>query len=180
VPNLVPIELIEKKICFIRGEKVMLDMSLAHLYDVETKALNRAVKRNIDRFPEDFMFQLTQQEFEFLRCHIGTSSLNKNGSPLQKEHGGRRYLPYAFTEHGVAMLSSVLRSKRAVQVNIEIVRTFIHLRKILATDKDLAEKITKLEKKCDVRFKSVFDAIFKLMEDPKPKPGRKIGFKVKQ
>src|ERR1700719_1764545 len=126
----VPIESIERRICLIRGEKVLLDADLAILYEVETKTLNRAVHRNLDRFPDDFMFRLTKEELENLRCQFGTS-----------RWGGRRYQPYAFTEHGVAMLSSVLNSKRAVQVNLRIIRAFIALRETLAAHKDLARKI---------------------------------------
>jgi phage regulator Rha-like protein len=165
--SLIPIKVIEQKILLIRGEKVMLDSDLAELYGVETKSLNRAVRRNIDRFPEDFMFELTAEEFENLRVHFGTSSW-----------GGRRYFPYAFTEQGVAMLSSVLRSKRAVQVNIEIMRAFVRLREIISSHKELARKLDNLEKKYDAQFKVVFDAIRQLMEPSKPKR-RKIGYIAK-
>ncbi len=143
----------------------MLDADLAALYGIETKTLVRAVKRNADRFPEDFMFQLNPQEFEILRCQIGTSS----------SWGGRRHAPYAFTEQGVAMLSSVLRSKRAVQVNVEIMRAFVRLRRILAENAGLAQRLDELEKKYDVQFKVVFDAIRRLMQPPEPKKKR-IGF----
>ena len=129
--TLVPPERIERSILLIRGHKVMLDTDLAALYGVETGQLVRAVKRNISRFPHDFMFQLSKDEFENLRCHFGTSS----------QWGGRRYPPYAFTEQGVAMLSSVLKSRRAVQVNIEIMRTFVRLRRILASNANLARKL---------------------------------------
>jgi hypothetical protein len=132
----------------------MLDADLADLYGVETGALTRAVRRNANRFPVDFMFQLTSREFEDLRCQTGISS----------KWGGRRYAPYAFTEQGVAMLSSVLRSKRAVLANIEIMRAFVHLRQMLASHADLARKLADLEKKYDAQFKIVFDAIRKLME----------------
>jgi len=132
----VPVEIIERRIYLIRGQRVMLDSHLAELYHVETKALNRAVKRNLDRFPEDFMFQLTDAEARNLRYQIGTSSSG---------YGGRRYLPYAFTEQGVAMLSSVLNSQRAVQMNILIIRVFVRLRELLATHKDLAQKIEQLQ-----------------------------------
>ncbi len=162
---LIPVEMIEKKILLIRGEKVMLDADIAELYGVETKMLVRAVKRNIDRFPADFMIQLNREEFENLRFQFGTSS----------RWGGRRYLPYAFTEQGVAMLSSVLSSKRAVQVNIAIMRAFVKLREMLATHKDLARKLNEMEKKYDSQFKVVFDAIRQLMIPPSPKK-RKIGF----
>jgi phage regulator Rha-like protein len=155
---------IESKIYFIRGQKVMLDSDLAELYGVKTKELNKAVKRNKERFPDDFMFQLTKKETENLRSQIGTSSW-----------GGRRYLPYAFTEQGVAMLSSVLRSKRAIYVNIQIMRTFTKLREILSTHKDLQRKIEEMEKKYDQQFKIVFDAIKALLQHPEPKK-RPIGF----
>jgi hypothetical protein len=136
----------------------------------KTKVLVRAVKRNVDRFPEDFMFQLNDEEWEALRCQLGTS----NG------RGGRRYPPYVFTEQGVAMLSSVLRSRRAVQVNIEIMRAFVRLRKLLGTHKDLARKLTALEKKYDEQFKIVFDAIRQLMAQPTPdEKKRRIGFHVR-
>lgn len=146
---LVPVERIEQHILLVRGIKVMLDSHLASLYGVETKALNRAVQRNRERFPEDFMFQLTPEEFAILRGQFGASS----------SWGGRRYPPHAFTEQGVAMLSSVLRSTRAVQVNIEIMRTFVRLRRMLASNEDLARKLAALEKKYDSQFKAVFDAI---------------------
>lgn len=158
-------ERIESRIFLIRKEKVMLDEDLADLYKVETKALNRAVKRNLDRFPEDFMFQLTAKEFADLRSQFGTS-----------RWGGRRYPPYAFTEQGVAMLSSVLRSRRAVLVNIEIMRAFVRLRQMLATHADLTRKLNALEKKYDSQFRVVFDAIRELMAPPEPKKKRPIGF----
>jgi phage regulator Rha-like protein len=132
----VPVELIERRIYVIRGQQVMLDAHLADLYRVPTKALNQAVRRNLNRFPEDFMFQLTEEEAESLRSQFVTSNVGR---------GGRRYLPYAFTEHGVAMLSSVLNGKRAVQMNILIIRAFVKLRELLATHKALAAKIEKLE-----------------------------------
>ena len=166
--SLVPIEVIEKKILLIRGYKVMLDADLAELYGVETKALKRSVKRNIDRFPEDFLIQITSEELESLRYHFGTS-----------KRGGVRYLPYAFTENGVAMLSSILNSKRAIQVNIQIMRTFTRLREIMASHKDLALRLNDLEKKYDGQFKIVFDALRSLMAPP-IKPKRKIGFDLKE
>lgn len=164
--SLVPVERIEGAILLIRGNKVMLDADLAALYGVETGALTRAVRRNIDRFPQDFMFQLTKQELNDLRCQFGISS----------DWGGRRYPPYAFTEQGVAMLSSVLRSSRAVQVNIEIMRAFVRLRRMLSTNADLARKLAAMEKKYDSQFKLVFDAIHELMAPPQPKKKRRIGF----
>jgi len=163
--ELIPVEIIERKIFFIREKKVMLDKDLAELYGVETRDLNKAVKRNIDRFPEDFMFQLTNEEFGNLKFHFGTSSW-----------GGTRKLPYAFTENGVAMLSSVLNSKLAIHVNIQIMRTFTRLREILLTHKDLARKLADIEKKYDSQFKIVFDAIRQLMKPDEPKKG-KIGFR---
>ena len=167
--DLVPSEKIEKRIFLLRGQKVMLDADLAELYGVETGALKRAVKRNRERFPEDFMFPLTFQEVGILRCQNGISSW-----------GGHRFLPYAFTEQGVAMLSSVLKSKRAVQVNIEIMRAFVKLREMLASHKDLALKLAEMEKKYDSQFKVVFDAIRELMTpiEPPPKP-RRIGFRAR-
>jgi hypothetical protein len=154
--SIIPSAKIERAILFLRGEKVMLDEDLANLYGVETRALVQAVKRNLDRFPADFMFQLSPDEAESLRSQIVTS----------KGRGGRRYPPYAFTEQGVAMLSSVLRSKRAVQVNIEIMRAFVRLRQILASHAVLARKLNELEKKYDSQFRAVFDAIRQLMSPP--------------
>ncbi len=164
--SLIPVDRIEKAILLIRRQKVMLDADLAELYGVETKVLVQAVKRNLERFPEDFMFQLSQEEFAILRSQIVTSS----------EWGGRRYPPYAFTEQGVAMLSSVLRSQRAIQVNIEIMRAFIRLRQMLASHVELARKLDALEKKYDAQFKQVFEAIRQLMAPPEPKR-HPIGFR---
>ena len=161
---LIPVEVIERKIHLIRGRKVMLDRDLAELYNVATKILIQAVKRNIDRFPEDFMFQLNNQEVRILRSQIVTSSW-----------GGRRYAPYVFTEQGVAMLSTVLNSDRAIEVNIQIMRTFVKLREMIASHKDLAKRLDELEKKYDKQFKVVFDAIRQLMIPPEPKR-KKIGF----
>jgi phage regulator Rha-like protein len=165
---LIPMEAIERKIYLIRGHKVMLDNDLAELYGVEVKQLKRQVRRNIDRFPSDFMFQLLKEEYESLRRHFGTF---KRG-----EHS--KYLSYAFTEQGVAMLSSVLRSKQAVQVNIAIMRAFVKLREILSTHKELAHKLAQLERKIekhDEEIKLIFDAIRQLMIPPEPKR-RHIGF----
>ena len=164
--SLIPVDRIEKAILLIRRQKVMLDADLAELYDVETKVLVQAVKRNLERFPEDFMFQLSQEEFAILRSQFVTSS----------DWGGRRYPPYAFTEQGVAMLSSVLRSQRAIQVNIEIMRAFIRLRQMLASHVELARKLDALEKKYDAQFKQVFEAIRQLMAPPERKR-RPIGFR---
>ncbi|MDD5309772.1 MAG: ORF6N domain-containing protein [Deltaproteobacteria bacterium] len=159
----------------LRGHRVLLDADLAALYGVETKVLNRAVKRNIERFPADFMFQLTAEEARRLRCQIGT--LNEDDRPGRGEH--RKYLPHGFTEQGVAMLSSVLRSPRAVQVNIEIMRAFVRLRQMLQANADLGRGLADLEKRHDAQFKVVFDAIRQLMAPPaKPKPP--IGFGRKE
>lgn len=181
---IVPLERIDHSILAIRGHKVILDSDLAALYGVETKALNRAVKRNIERFPDDFMFQLSEAEYESLRCHFGTSSKKpgvdlKFQSGTSSSRGGRRYLPYAFTEQGVAMLSSVLRSERAVKVNIEIMRAFVRLRRILQANTVLARQLRDLEKKYDSQFKAVFDAIRQLMTPPAKKQ-IKIGFKAEE
>ena len=163
--GLIPRERIEEGIYLLRGEKVMLSTDLARLYQVAPRALVQAVKRNAERFPEDFIFQLTREEFQNLKSQIVTS----------KWGGLRRATPYAFTEQGVAMLSSVLRSKRAVRVNIEIMRTFVHLRRLLASNEDLARKLNALEKRYDAQFRVVFDAIRELMVHPEPKR-RPIGF----
>lgn len=157
-------ERIQQAILLLRGHKVMLDFDLAGLYGVETKVLNKAVKRNLARFPDDFMFELSEEEFAGLRFQFGTS-----------RWGGRRYRPYAFTEQGVAMLSSVLRSERAVNVNIEIMRAFVRLRAMLSSHEDLAHKLAALERKYDVQFKAVFDAIRELMTPPR-RERRPIGF----
>ncbi len=161
---LVPVERIEQMILSLQGQKVILDKDLAALYEVSTSNLNKAVSRNIERFPRDFMFQLSAMEFNDLKFHFGTSSW-----------GGTRKLPRAFTEQGVAMLSSVLRSSRAVQVNIEIMRAFVKLRELLTSNRKLARKLDALEKKYDSQFKIVFDAIRQLMAPP-VKPKRRIGF----
>ena len=153
----------------LRGQKVMTDPDLAALYGVETKALKRAVKRNITRFPDDFMFVLDNKELTDLRCQIGTSS----------SWGGLRYPPMAFTEQGVAMLSSVLNSERAIAVNIAIMRTFSRLRHILSSHADLARKLEALEKKYDKQFRVVFDALREMMKPPEP-PQKKIGFGVRE
>jgi len=162
--QVIPLERVINKIYLIRKQSVMLDRDLAKLYDVETKYLKRAVKRNIDRFPNDFMFELSKDEVESLRCQIGTSNW-----------GGTRYAPMAFTEQGVAMLSSVLRGKRAVQVNVAIMRAFVQLRKMAGNYKELLNRIEAMEKKYDKQFAVVFDAIKQLMLPP-DKPKRKIGF----
>jgi len=166
--SLVPLERIERAIILVRGEKVMLDSDLAEIYGVETKALNRAMKRNANRFPPDFMFQLTVEETANLRCQIGTSS----------SYGGRRYLPYAFTEHGALMLANVLNSERAAQTSVQVVRAFVRLRQMLASNAELARKLAAMEKKYDAQFKVVFEAIRQLMSPP-AKPKREIGFHAK-
>jgi phage regulator Rha-like protein len=166
--SLVPIDLIQKKILLVRGEKVMLDQDLAELYGVETGQLTRQIRRNFDRFPEDFMFQLTKEEFDILRSQSGSSSW-----------GGRRYAPYVFTEQGVAMLSSVLRSKRAVEVNVQIMRAFVQLRKFLSSQEQFRRKLSALERRRtehDAHFKTVFEAIRQLMAPPAPAEKRQIGF----
>ena len=166
----VSVALIERRIYLIRDHKVMIDSDLADLYRVETFNLNKAVKRNLDRFPQDFMFQLTKAEAEALRFQIGMSK--------QAGRGGRRYLPYVFTEQGVAMLSSVLKSKRAVQVNIAIMRAFVRLREILATHKDLAREMEDLKRKQQAQgaqIEAILDAIERLVEAPEPER-RPIGF----
>ncbi|MDO8649394.1 MAG: ORF6N domain-containing protein [Candidatus Peregrinibacteria bacterium] len=168
---LIPTERIQKAILLIRGLKVMLDRDLADLYGVETRVLVQAVKRNQERFPKDFMFQLSKEEAEILRSQFVTS----------RSWGGRRYPPYAFTEQGVAMLSSVLHSDRAVEVNIEIMRAFVRLREMLASHKDLARKLAELEEKYDEHFRVVFDAIRQLMEPlTSRKKKRRIGFRLSE
>lgn len=164
-----PVERIEQAIFVIRGEKVMLDRDLAALYDIPTKVLKQAVRRNLDRFPNDFMFVLDKTEFESWRSQFVTSKADRKGL---------RYPPMAFTEQGVAMLSSVLNSPRAVQVNIAIVRTFVRLRQMLASNAELARKLEELEKKYDRQFKAVFDAIRQLMIPPQTKR-KQIGFTTK-
>ncbi len=167
--KIIPQEIIQNKIFLIRGKKVMLDSDLAELYGVPTKSLNLAIKRNITRFPDDFMFRLTRAETKSLRFQIETS---------KKGRGGRRYLPYVFTQEGIAMLSSVLHSERAIQVNIQIMRAFVKLRELMASHKKLKEKIETMEKKYNYQFKIVFDAIKRLLEPPE-KPKNPIGFHVR-
>jgi hypothetical protein len=171
-PLPIPVEPIEKVIFVIRGQKIMLSTYLAFLYDVEPKVLIQAVKRNIERFPKDFMFQISAEEFENLKSQIVTSSWG----------GMRRARPYAFTEQGVAMLSSVLHSKRAVRVNIEIMRAFVRLREILSTHKELARKLAELEGRIaehDEQILAIFEAIRQLMTPPETKR-KKIGFEVNE
>jgi hypothetical protein len=165
--KLIPSDVILSKIYIIRGHKVMLDKDLAELYEVETKRLKEQVKRNIDRFPEDFMFELTKNEFDHLRSQFATSSW-----------GGVRYVSMAFTEQGVAMLASVLSSGRAIQANIQIIRAFVRLRQMISSHEDLRKKIESMEKKYDEQFRIVFEAIKELLKI-ESNPKKKIGFKVK-
>ena len=170
-------ERIEHAILLIRGHRVLLDADLALLYGVSVGRLNESVKRNRIRFPDDFMFQLSEAEFQSLKAQVG--NLKSQFAISSSDWGGRRHPPYAFTEQGVAMLSSVLRSKRAVEVNIEIMRTFVRLRQLLATNAELARKLEALEKRYDAQFKVVFDAIRQLMAPSEPNK-RKIGFIVSE
>jgi len=165
MPSLIVKEVIESRIFFLRGQKVMVDRDLAELYGVQTKALNQAVKRNSTRFPRDFMFQLTKKEKDQLVTNCDRFKTLKHSTML----------PSAFTEQGVAMLSTVLKSERAIQVNVAIMRTFVRLRKILGSHKALAVKIAEMEQKYDSQFKIVFDALRQLIEPPK-KPKIQIGF----
>jgi len=161
---------IENKIYLVRGQKVMLDNDLAELYEVDTKRLNEQVKRNIDRFPKDFMFQLNEKEVDILRSQIATSS----------SWGGRRTLPYVFTEHGVLMLSSVLNSPRAVQVNIRIMRIYVKIRELISLNKDILFKLEKIEKNIsrhDEEIQLVFKYLKQLLNNPDP-PRKKIGYKT--
>jgi hypothetical protein len=167
--SLIPIERIEKAIYLIRGEKVMLDRDLAALYETTTKVLKQAVRRNIDRFPDDFMFVLNPTEFQDWRSQFVTSKADRIGL---------RYSPMAFTEHGILMLSSVLNSTRAVQVNIEIMRAFVKLRQMLSSNPVLSRRLDELERKYDRQFKVVFDAIRQLMSSPARKR-KQIGFRAK-
>jgi hypothetical protein len=172
--GVVSVERIAQFIVTIRGHKVMVDADLAQLYGVTTSNLNKSVKRNSDRFPADFVFQLTVEEAKALRFQSGMSK------PARR--GGRRYLPYVFTEQGVAMLSSVLRSRRAVQVNVEIMRAFVQLRRVLSASKELTQQLAALERRIgthDEQIQAIFDAIRQLMAPPEPKK-RKIGFLVKE
>ena len=166
--SLIPAERIERRILLVRGKKVMLDSDLAELYGVTTGRLNEQVRRNRDRFPDDFAFQLTTEEFGVLMSQIAISKPGR---------GGRRKRPWVFTEHGILMLSSVLHSERAAQVNIQIMRTFVRLRGLLASHEELAQKLTALERKYDHQFKVVFDAIRELMDPPDAQPKPRIGFR---
>ena len=165
----IPIEIIEKKIYLIRNQRVMLDSDIANLYGVTTKRLNEQVRRNIERFPEDFMFQLTDEEYKILRSQFATSNII---------HGGRRYIPYAFTEHGAIMAATILNSPKAVEMSIFVVRAFVKLREIASGNKELVRKLKELENKYekhDKDIKAIIDAIRQLMSQPE-KIKRKIGF----
>ena len=176
--NLAPV------ILYVRGEKVLLDSDLAALYGVEARALNQAVARNRERFPSDFMFQLSAEEYERIRSQCVTAAAEKTTNSSQsvmssRKHRGQTYRPYAFTEQGIAMLSSVLRSPRAVEVNIAIMRTFVQLRRLMDSNRSLARKIEAMEKKYDEQFAVVFDAIKRLIADDQERtarPKRRIGF----
>lgn len=191
--ELIPAEQIVRRIFYFRGEKVLLDFDLATLYGVATKALNQAVKRNRERFPDDFMFQLTTEEFRILRSQTVTSSAQGTRSQetmkswsqtvtSSRKYRGTRYRPYAFTEEGIAMLSSVLKSKRAVKVNIAIMRAFVKLRSVLETNRELARKFSELEQRVDKHDEEIaviLEAIRQLMA-PSEKPRREIGFHVRE
>lgn len=166
--NVMPLKSLINKIIYLRGQKVMLDSDLAELYGVETRRVTEQVKRNPERFPEDFMYQLTNKEFTILKSQFATSSW-----------GGKRKLPFAFTEQGIAMLSSVLHSERAINVNIAIMRAFVKLRELLLTNKELNSKLQKIEAKYDKQFRVVFEVLQQLMETP-AKPRNEIGFKRKK
>lgn len=177
----VSVQLIERRIYLIRGQKVMIDFDLAELYGVPTKRLNQAVSRNKKRFPEDFMFRLTKEEAESLRLQFATSNENLRSQIVTSSsgYGGRRYLPYAFTEQGVAMLSTVLNSEQAIEVNIAIMRAFVRLRQMLETNEELNRQFAAVIKKLsthDKYFRVVFDELKKLTEKPRSS-GRQIGFK---
>ncbi len=165
---LIPSEIIEQRIFLIRGEKVMIDRDLAELYEVQTKVLNQAVKRNIERFPDGFMFKISKQETDELVTICDRFKTLKHSTSF----------PFAFTELGIAMLSSVLKSKRAIQVNIQIMKTFVSLRRMFAESTELARKLAELEKKYDKQFKIVFEVLNQLINPPEP-PKRQIGFLVK-
>jgi len=169
--SIVPLEVIEQKILLVKGRKVMLDGDLATLYGVTTKRLNEQVRRNLKRFPQDFMYQLSDEEFESLRSHFATLKTGRG------KH--RKYLPHVFTEQGIAMLSTVLNSERAIEVNIQIMRTFVKLREMMLSHKDLARKLNDLEKKYDGQFQIVFGAIRQLIE-VEERPKRKIGFSTRE
>ena len=172
-----PIERVERAILLIRGERIILDGDLAKLYGVTAKRLNEQVRRNRERFPDDFMFQLTKEEFAELKNETGPANL-RSQIATSRSHGGRRYLPYAFTEHGAIMAANILNSERAVQASVAVVRAFVRLRQMIASNTELARKLAELEKKYDAQFKVVFDAIRQLMTPPEPKR-KQIGFHAK-
>jgi hypothetical protein len=169
--HLIPLETIERRIYVIHGHKVMLDFDLAELYGVTTARLNEQVKRNRERFPEDFAFQLTREECDILMSQIAISNAGR---------GGRRKLPWAFTEHGILMLSSVLRSEQAIQVNITIMRAFVRMREVMIAHKEMARRIDDMERKYDTQFKAVFDALRRLMASPVPPKKRPIGYIIQE
>jgi hypothetical protein len=167
--SIVPVEIIEQRIFLLRGEKVMIDRDLAELYEVSTKVLNQAVRRNIERFPHEFMFQLTKEERDELVTNCDRFESLKHSTSL----------PLAFSEQGVAMLSSVLKSKRAIQVNIQIMKTFVVLRRMLADNKELSKRLDELERKYDQQFRIIFETLRQLVKPPEP-PKRRIGFVVEE
>lgn len=170
---IIPLKKIENAIYILRGQKIMLDEDLAELYEVPVKRLNEGVRRNSERFPKDFMFKISRRELDSIQ------SLRSQFATSNNSRGGRRYLPMAFTEHGILMLSSVLRSKRAVQVNIEIMRAFVEIRKMILSHSDLCRRIDALESRYDEQFRIVFDAIRKLLTpDTPPENERRIGFRT--
>ena len=183
--SVIPIDRIEQRIVLLRGEKVMLSPHLAELYGVEPKVLLQAVKRNAERFPSDFMFQLTPEEVrrsrsQFVTLNSVSDKRSRSQIVILKRGQNLKYLPYAFTEQGVAMLSSVLHSKRAIQVNVDIMRAFVRLRQLLASHTDLARKLEELEKKCDAQFRIVFDAIRRMISGPTVTPRKQIGFHIRE
>jgi hypothetical protein len=174
--ELIPNDKIESKIYYLRGQKIMFDHDLAQLYEVETKVLNQSVKRNIERFPEDFMFQLNKVEYDILISQNVISNLRSQNATTKR--GGSRTLPYAFTEQGVAMLSSVLKSKRAIDINIAIMRTFVNIRKFVSSYDGLARQIAEMEKKYDKKISTIMGVIDKLLADDKKIKAGEIGFKA--
>ena len=182
--SVIPIDRIEQRIVLLRAQKVMLSPHLAELYGVEPKALLQAVKRNAERFPSDFMFQLTPEEVrrsrsQFVTLNSVSNKRSRSQIVILKRGQNIKYAPYAFTEQGVAMLSSVLHSKRAIQVNVDIMRAFVRLRQLIASHADLAQKLAELEKKYDAQFKVVFEAIRQLM-GPLATPRKQIGFQIRE
>ena len=177
-----PLAQIESRIRTVRGHKVILDSDLAEVYAVTTKALNQAVRRNLERFPEDFVFQLQKNEFDSLALQNATVNLRSQIVTSRFQHGGRRKLPYAFTEHGAIMAANVLKSKRAVQMSVFVVRAFVRLREVAITQRELAEKLKELELRVgnhDTDISAIIDAIRQLMTPPDP-PKRRLGFEVKE